>query len=152
MLKKYCYCHKRLAQNSLLLLPTPVPKNWPEQNFSDSRQTNIWWICLAPDMRLLPFQISNVGARNIWKSPCMYRKYCRTSRYGNKISNRSVLNKLEVQDLTKSLKQLYSFETILIQKDKCFQTIVWLGTIQNKLVHSEILRSVKGHVVYCEGL
>ena len=51
-------------------------------------------------------------------------RYCRNSLNANKIPARSILNALEVDELPESLQQLNLFETILLQKAKCFQTVV----------------------------
>ena len=75
-------------------------------------------------------------------------KYCKEKLDANKIPPRCCINGLEVDDLPESLKSLNLFETILLQKAKCFQTVVRLGPVRNKLPHSEMLKSVKGRVVY----
>ena len=53
-------------------------------------------------------------------------RYCRNSLNANKIPARSILNALEVDELPESLQQLTLFESILLQKAKCFQTVVRL--------------------------
>lgn len=61
---------------------------------------------------------------------------------------RCALNGLNVDIVPETLKEFNIFESMLIQKSKCFQTILKLGPVKHCLPHSEMLKSLKGRVVY----
>lgn len=74
--------------------------------------------------------------------------YCKNSLDSGKIPIRCVLNGLEVDPLPHVMKSMNVFESILIQKAKCFQTVVRLGSVRHRLPPSAMLKGVKGRVVY----
>ena len=74
--------------------------------------------------------------------------YCKDALNKSTMPPRCALNGLEVDPLPETMKDLNNFETMLLQKSKCFQTVIRLGPVKNRLPHSEMLKSVKGRVVY----
>jgi hypothetical protein len=75
--------------------------------------------------------------------------YCSGKLRANSIPPRFVLNGLETDPLPDELRDLNLFESIIIQKAKCFQTVLRLGTLSSKKSpSSELVKAVKGRVVY----
>jgi ATP-dependent DNA helicase PIF1 len=75
-------------------------------------------------------------------------RYCTDCVNKDLLPARCALNGLDVDELPDSLKHLNLFETMLLQKSKCFQTVVRLGPVKHRLPHSEKVLSVKGRVIY----
>lgn len=60
-----------------------------------------------------------------------------------------ILNNLFAQDVPEVISFLNSFEKILIQRAKAFQTVVKMGTVMNKkLPQRQIVQRVKGRTFY----
>lgn len=60
-----------------------------------------------------------------------------------------VLNNLLVHDVPKVISSLNTFEKILIQRAKAFQTVVKMGTVINrKLPHRQMVQKVKGRTFH----
>ena len=74
---------------------------------------------------------------------------CRDSlREGKQHNKRSVFNDLDLDEIPKELFELNDMETALIQRAKCFQTIVRLGTVGSNMPASDRLQVIKGQVLH----
>ena len=59
-----------------------------------------------------------------------------------------VLNGLYTELIPKQLSNLNAIENQLIQRAKCFQTVVWLGTYNGKVPIYNCLKEVKGTMFF----
>ena len=108
--------------------------------------------CHGPDSRLkgsvLLASWAPGGVAPAWKVKLFLCRYCLNALDQENIPSRCALNGLEVDDIPSTLQSLNMFETMLLQKSKSFQTVVRLGPVKHRLPHSEMLKALKGRVVY----
>ena len=71
-------------------------------------------------------------------------KHCRPVLNNNQIPNWSILNGLITEPVPDELAKLIVLERQLIQRAKCFQTIIRLGTYTSKVPIYNCLKAVKG--------
>jgi len=70
---------------------------------------------------------------SVAEKPLYVCTYCRPVLNSNKIPSRCVLNGLYTIPVPDELARLNTVETQLIQRAKCFQTVVRLGTYTGKV-------------------
>jgi ATP-dependent DNA helicase PIF1 len=75
-------------------------------------------------------------------------RYCNENIKKRSLPQRCALNGLLVDELPASLESLNIFEMMIIQKAKCFQTVVRLGPVKHRLPSSAMVKAVKGRVFY----
>jgi len=74
--------------------------------------------------------------------------YCRPVLNSNKMPSRCVLNGLYTIPVPDELAKLNTLETQLIQRAKCFQTVVRLGTYTGKIPIYNALKAAKGTMFF----
>ena len=73
--------------------------------------------------------------------------YCKGMIKSEKVPPRCVLNGLETCSVPKEIARLDSLSRQLIQRAKCYQTVVRLGTYSGKVPHYNSLKACKGNHV-----
>ena len=74
-------------------------------------------------------------------------KDCRPILNADNIPARSVLNGLYTEPVPEELANLTPLETQFIQRAKCFQTVVRLGTYAGKVPIYNRMKAVKGFTI-----
>ena len=74
--------------------------------------------------------------------------HCRPILNENKLPGRCVLNGLYTEPVPEELSSLNNLETQFIQRAKCFQTVVRLGTYTGKVPLYNCLKAVKGTMFF----
>ena len=74
--------------------------------------------------------------------------YCKTAIKKNKLPPRCVLNGLETVPIPPELAKLDSISSQLIQRAKCYQTIIRLGTYTAKVPVYNSLKACKGTMFF----
>ena len=88
------------------------------------------------------------------KDPDVYRKtlyvctHCRPILNANNIPGRCVLNGLFTEPCPEELLNLNALESQFIQRAKCFQTVVRLGTYSGKVPIYNSLKAIKGTMFF----
>jgi len=75
--------------------------------------------------------------------------YCKEKLYQGLMPAYCILNNLQVNNVPEAILSLNTFEKILIQRAKAFQTIVKMGTVFNKkLPERQMIQKVKGRTFH----
>ena len=74
--------------------------------------------------------------------------YCRPLLNEDKMPGRCVLNGLYTEPVPQELSSLNSLESLFIQRAKCFQTVVRLGTYTGKVPIYNSLKAIKGTMFF----
>ena len=78
----------------------------------------------------------------------LYVCNCQPILNENKLPGRCVLNGLYTEPVPEELSSLNNLETQFIQRTKCFQTVVRLGTYTGKVLLYNSLKAVKGTMFF----
>ena len=74
--------------------------------------------------------------------------YCKSGIKQNKLPSRCVLNGLEIAPIPLELAKLDTLSSQLIQRAKCYQTVVRLGTYTTKVPTYNSLKACKGTMFF----
>ena len=74
--------------------------------------------------------------------------YCKPLIKDDKLPSRCVLNGLETCTVPKEIAQLDGLSRQLVQRAKCYQTVVRLGTYSGKVPHYNSLKACKGTMFF----
>jgi len=127
-----CACCERLFQKTALTLVT-------HSSLKSTFENNAW--CMLCAYWIVKHKASHNVDSDLY-STLYICHYCKDSLNKSSIPARCALNGLNVDIIPDSLKDLNIFESMLLQKSKCFQTILRRGPVKHRLPHSEMLKSL----------
>ena len=107
--------------------------------FSDNLSRDVW-------PRLKEYILEHNPAAN--EQTLYVCNYCKTAINNNKLPPRCVLNGLETVPIPPELAKLDSISSQLIQRAKCYQTIIRLGTYTAKVPVYNSLKACKGTMFF----
>ena len=114
-------------------------RNVTKGTFFDELVTEVW-----PTLKAFIFERDETASKQV----LFMCNYCKRTIRNDKMPPRCVLNGLQTVDITAPLAKLDRLSRQLIQRAKCCQTVVRLGTYTHKVPTYNSLKACKGTMFF----